>query len=187
MVLEQRSKSYLSSRLAIRWWVPNIVLKRFLHQGEIVETFSRFVSPANSKASGLHWPYSGWLKILIRFFLQSLPLIGLRVDRLDSAAACWRLRKQILFSFEFGKRQTTGLDFDFYSKKDGSSNSCFQTPKGDPTRKWWRRPLSKASYFCVWGITLIFLDYPHCTMHVRIHIQQKTRLTRKTQSKHFLS
>ena len=32
-----------------------------------METFSRFVSPANSKASGLHWPYSGWLKILFRF------------------------------------------------------------------------------------------------------------------------
>ena len=103
----------------------------------------------------------GW-KYCLDLFLQSLPLIGLRVDRLDSAAACWRLRKQILFSFEFGKRQTTGLDFDFYSKKDGSSNSCFQTPKGDQTRKWWRRPLSKASYFCIWGITLIFLDYPHC-------------------------
>ena len=54
----------------------------------------------------------GW-KYCLDFFLQSLPLIGLRVDRLDSAAACWRLRKQILFNFEFGKRQTLGLDFDY--------------------------------------------------------------------------
>ena len=104
-----------------------------------------------------------------------MPLIGLRVDRLDSAAACWKLRKQILFSFEFGRRQTTGLDFDFYC-----SNSCLQTRKGDPTRKWWRRPLSKASHFRVWGVTFIFLDYPFVHSH-----PQKTKSTRENSIKTF--
>ena len=134
MVLEQRSKSYLSSRLAIRLNPPQI-LPTYVARDFSIKRKPRaniFQVCFTRQLKGI-WAPLAVLRLvenIVQICLQSLPLVGLRADRLDSAAACWKLRKQILFSFEFGRRQTTGLDFDFYS-----SNSCLQTRKGDPTRK----------------------------------------------------